>query len=186
MPNLNKVFLMGNLTRDPEIRYTQGGMAVTRLGIAVNRRAKDPATEQWRDQADFIDAVIFGRRAEVVSEYFRKGNPIFIEGRLSYRTWETQTGERRGKLEVIVENFEFIGGRTGQGGGAEASQGSAGSRSSPGPSQAAEPGSTEKTEMGPGSSRPAEGVSAENESAVSEDGTPPYEESGFKDDDVPF
>lgn len=111
MANLNKVFLMGNLTRDPELRYTPSGLAVASFGIAVNRVWKTPEGEQKKDTC-FVDASIFGKRAEVVSEYFSKGKPIFIEGRLQFRQWESKDGQKRNNLSVVVENFEFIGART--------------------------------------------------------------------------
>ncbi|MBI2191510.1 MAG: single-stranded DNA-binding protein [Planctomycetes bacterium] len=179
MANLNKVFLMGNLTRDPEIRYTQGGTAVTRLGIAVNRRYKDPGTDQWKDQVDFIDVVMFGRRAEVISEYFRKGNPIFVEGRLSFRTWDTPAGERRSKLEVVAENFEFIGGR-GPGGGSDAGPGAG--RAAPAGEAPASGGGTREAD---GSSEGG-GSQQGSEKETSKEETPSYDDSGLSDSEVPF
>ncbi|MCF6157804.1 MAG: single-stranded DNA-binding protein [wastewater metagenome] len=111
MASLNKVFLMGNLTRDPELRYTPAGLAVASFGIAVNsvRTAKNG---EKKEEVCFVDISIFGRRAEVIGEYFSKGNPIFIEGRLKYEQWETKDGQKRNTLRVIADNFEFIGGGT--------------------------------------------------------------------------
>lgn len=108
MGNVNKVFLMGNLTRDPELRYTPNGAAVASFGIAVNRVWNTPEGEQKKETC-FVDASIFGKRAEVVSKYFSKGKPIFIEGRLQFHQWETKDGQKRNTLRVVVENFEFIG-----------------------------------------------------------------------------
>ncbi len=113
MPNLNKVFLMGNLTRDPELRYTPSGTAVASFGIAINRRYRSQSGED-REDTCFVDATAFARQAEVLSEYMSKGRPIFVEGRLNLDQWEDkQSGQRRSKLTVIIENFQFIGGRQG-------------------------------------------------------------------------
>jgi len=108
MANFNKVLLMGNLTRDPELRYTPKGTAVATLGVAVNRRWKDD-TGQQREETTFVDVDAFGRTAETIGQYFKKGRPIFIEGRLRFQTWEDkQTGQKRSKLNVIMENFQFV------------------------------------------------------------------------------
>jgi len=115
--NLNKVFLMGNLTRDPELRYTPSGTPVCEFGMAINRTYSTQGGEQ-REEVCFVDIVMWGRRGVVISEYFTKGRPIFIEGRLQYDSWETAEG-RRSRLRVVAENFEFIGGRGG-GGSADA------------------------------------------------------------------
>ncbi len=119
MANFNKVLLMGNLTRDPELRYTPKGTAVATLGVAVNRRWKDDAGQQ-REETTFVDVDAFGRTAENIGQYFKKGRPIFIEGRLRYQTWEDkQSGQKRSKLTVLLENFQFVdsqrGGETGGG-----------------------------------------------------------------------
>lgn len=112
MPNLNRVFLMGNLTRDPELRYTPGGTAVTDVGLAVNRRVQDKATGTWKEETTFIDVTFWGRKAEVVCEYMQKGRPMFVEGRLQLDSWEDrQTGQKRSRLKVVGEQIEFIGGR---------------------------------------------------------------------------
>jgi len=112
MPNLNKVLLMGNLTRDPELRYTPNGTAVAEFGIAVNRRWKTPDGEQ-RDETTFVDVNMWGRRGEVITEYFKKGDPIFIEGRLRLDQWEGRDGQKRSRMRVVAENFEFISSRGG-------------------------------------------------------------------------
>lgn len=109
MLNLNKVFLMGNLTRDPELRYTPAGMAIVSFGLATNRRYKSQEGEQKKETC-FVDINMFGRRAEVISEYFSKGSAIYIEGRLRYEQWEAQDGQKRNKLVVVADNFEFVGG----------------------------------------------------------------------------
>jgi len=115
MGNLNKVLLMGNLTRDPELRYTSSGLAVAKFGMAINRTWNTP-DGQKREETCFVDVSMFGRRGEVVCEYFSKGKPIFIEGRLNFSTWQGQDGQKRSKLEVVADSFEFVGGPMGQSG----------------------------------------------------------------------
>ncbi len=114
MSSYNRVILMGNLTRDPEVRYASSGTAVVKLGLAVNRRVK--RGDNWEDEASFFDAVIFGNRGEAVSKYFGKGDPILIEGELVQDRWENQSGEKRSKVEVHISNFSFVG-NCGEGGG---------------------------------------------------------------------
>lgn len=108
MANFNKVFLMGNLTRDPELRYTPSGTPVCEFGLATNRTYTTRDGEQ-REEACFVDVTMWNRRGVVVSEYLTKGDPIFVEGRLKFDTWESSDGSRRSKLRVVAENFEFIG-----------------------------------------------------------------------------
>ena len=116
MPNLNKVMLMGNLTRDPEIKYTPKGTAIANFGIAVNR-TYTPEGGEKREEVTFIDLEAFGRTAEVIGEYFKKGRPIFIEGRLKLDQWDDKTtGKKMSKLRVVVDSFEFLGTREGGGG----------------------------------------------------------------------
>ncbi|MEM1210134.1 MAG: single-stranded DNA-binding protein [Planctomycetota bacterium] len=119
MPNLNKVMLMGNLTRDPELRYTTSNMAVANLGLAVNRRWTNKQTNQQQEETTFIDLEAWGRQAEVLNQYLRKGRPVYVEGRLKLDQWQDQSGNNRSKLKVVVENFQFIDnqGGGGQGGG---------------------------------------------------------------------
>lgn len=100
---------MGRLTRDPELRYTPGGTAIVSFGMAITRKFKTTEGEQ-KEEVCFVDVNMFGRRGEVISEYFSKGSPIFIEGRLQFQQWESQEGQKRSKLIVIAENFEFVGG----------------------------------------------------------------------------
>ena len=120
MPNLNKVMLMGNLTRDPELRYTPNNTAVTKVGLAVNRRWRNQQSGEQQEETTFVDCTAFGRQAELINEYMRKGRPLFIEGRLNLRQWQAQDGGNRSKLEVVIEQFQFIdnrGGGPGGGGG---------------------------------------------------------------------
>ncbi len=114
MSNFNKVLLMGNLTRDPQLTYLPSETAVVDFGLAVNRKWKSREGEN-RDETCFVDCRMFGRRAEVINKYCKKGNPLFIEGRLTFDSWQAQDGTKRSKLKVTVENFEFIGGASGQG-----------------------------------------------------------------------
>jgi single-strand DNA-binding protein len=106
MASLNKVLLLGNLTRDPELRYTPNGAAVASFGLAVNRRYQQ--AEEWKDEVCFIDVVVFGRQAQPVSEYLSKGSPALIEGHLRWRSWEGQDGQKRSKHEVIAERVQFM------------------------------------------------------------------------------
>ena len=111
MANLNKVFLLGNVTRDPEVRYTPKGSAVCDLGIAVNRAYTTDSGEK-REEVTFVDVTLWGRTAEVASEYLKKGRPVFIEGRLQMDTWDDkQTGQKRTRLRVVADNMQLLGGR---------------------------------------------------------------------------
>jgi len=108
MANYNRVILAGNITRDPELRYTAGGQAVAKLGLAVNRKYKTKDGEQ-REETTFVDCTAWARAAEIICEYVKKGDPILIEGRLHYSTWEDkETGAKRSKLEVVIDNFQFL------------------------------------------------------------------------------
>ena len=121
MANYNKVILMGNLTRKPELRYTQGGMAICKFGLAVNRRFKDGASGEWKEEPTFVDITIFGKRGEAFAKHHDKGRPAFIEGELRYDTWDDkESGQKRSKLYVVGENWEFVGG-SGREGGAPSS-----------------------------------------------------------------
>jgi single-strand DNA-binding protein len=113
MSNFNKVLLMGRLTRDPELRYTPQGTAVSDIGVAVNREYT--VGSEKRKETAFVDVTAWGRQAEVICEYLRKGAPVFIEGRLHFESWE-QEGQKRSKLKVVLENFQFIGGGRGDSG----------------------------------------------------------------------
>lgn len=108
MPSINKVILMGNLTRDPQLTYLPSNTPVVEFGLAMNHKYKKQDGTQVDDTC-FVDCQLFGKRAEVVNKYFKKGDPIFIEGRLKFEQWTTQDGTKRSKLRVFVENFEFVG-----------------------------------------------------------------------------
>ena len=111
MANVNKVILIGRLTRDPELRYIPSGAAVCDLGLAVNREWTKKDSNEKEKETCFVDIVVWARRAEVVAEYFSKGDEIYIEGRLQLDTWQTKEGEKRSKLKVVMDTFEFIGGK---------------------------------------------------------------------------
>jgi single-strand DNA-binding protein len=110
MASINKVILMGNLTRDPELRYTPGGIAVANLGLATNRVYKDKNGEK-KEEATFVRVVVWGRQAEVCGQYLTKGSGLFVEGRLQSRSWETEDKQKRSTLEVVATNIQFVGGR---------------------------------------------------------------------------
>lgn len=111
MASFNKVLLMGNLTRDPELRFTSNGSALAKFGLAVNRKYK--AGEEWKEEVCFVDITVWGKQAENCAEYLSKGRPVFIDGRLQFSTWETDDGQKRNKLEVVANSVQFLG----QGGG---------------------------------------------------------------------
>jgi single-strand DNA-binding protein len=158
MASFNKVILMGNLTRDPELRYTPKGTAIAKIGLAVNRTWRTE-TGETKEEVTFIDVDIFGRTAENVGQYMRKGSPILVEGRLRLDQWDDkQTGQKRSKLGVVADTVQFLssGNRNAEGGG-----------SGPAPSAPRQ------------ASRPA--PPPQQQAAPDSDGPPPPD-----DDDVPF
>ena len=108
MASFNKVMLMGNLTRDPELRYTSNGSAVTSFGLAVNRKFKQG--DEWKEDVCFVDITVWGKQGENCAEYLSKGRPAFVEGRLQYSTWESD-GQKKSKLEVVANTVQFLGSR---------------------------------------------------------------------------
>lgn len=126
MASFNRVILVGNLTRDPELRYIPSGTAVTEVGLAVNDRRKG-ANGEWIDETTFVDVTLWGRTAEVASEYLNKGSSVLIEGRLKLDTWE-KDGKKNSKLRVIGEKMQMLSGRGGSGGGPGGGGGGGGSR----------------------------------------------------------
>ena len=113
--SINRVIISGNLTRDPELRQTQSGMAVLSFGVAVNDRRKNPSTGEWEDYPNFVDCTMFGARANSLANYLSKGTKVSIEGKLRWSQWE-RDGQKRSKLEVIVDELEFMSSRNGNGG----------------------------------------------------------------------
>ncbi len=131
MANFNKVILLGNLTRDVELRHTQSGMALAKFGMAINRKWSQNGEQ--KESTCFVDLTAWGKQAELLSQYVKKGSQLFIEGRLEYSTWESQEGGKRSKLEVVVENFQFVGSARGgeEGGGGGGPRRSGGRSSAP-------------------------------------------------------
>jgi single-strand DNA-binding protein len=115
MASFNKVFLIGNLTRDPELRYLPSGMAVAEFGLATNRQYRDRSGTMQQETC-FVDITVWGRQGEICNQYLSKGRPVFIEGRLKYDAWDAPDGGRRSKLRVVAERFQFLGGPGGPGG----------------------------------------------------------------------
>ena len=111
MANINRVVLVGNLTRDPELRHTSSGTSVCKLRIAVNTRQKDPATGQWGDKPNYFDVTVWGNQAESCAQYLSRGRPVGIDGRLDWREWEAQDGTKRQAVEIIADTVQFLGGR---------------------------------------------------------------------------
>jgi single-strand DNA-binding protein len=111
--NFNQVILLGNLTRDVELRHTQSGQALAKFGLAVNR--KYTVNGEQKEETCFVDLTAWGRQAEVLNQYVKKGSQLFVQGRLQFSTWEGQDGAKKSKLEVVVENFQFVGSRGGGG-----------------------------------------------------------------------
>jgi single-strand DNA-binding protein len=129
MANLNRVLLIGNLTRDPEIRYTPKGTAVADVGLAINRVLNTEEGER-REEVTYVDVVLWARLAEIADQYLKKGRPVFIEGRLQLDSWDDkQTGQKRSRLRVVAENMQLLGSRS----ESEAAASTTAPRRSPGP-----------------------------------------------------
>ncbi len=136
MANYNKVILIGNLTRDPQLKYLPSQTAVVEIGLAVNRRWKSQDGQQ-REETCFVDCTAFGRQAEIINQYVRKGNPMLVEGHLKLDTWEGKDGQKRSKLRVMIDGFQFLGQASGGSGGGGAP--AAAPRPARGPGQAPPP-----------------------------------------------
>ncbi|MBN2822078.1 MAG: single-stranded DNA-binding protein [Coriobacteriia bacterium] len=131
---INRVMITGNLTRDPELRSTNSGMSVLKMGVAVNDRRKNQQTGEWEDVPNFVDVTVFGARGEALSRFLNKGSKVAIEGKLRWSQWENPQGEKRSKLEVIADEVEFLSSRDGGSGG-----GSSGGYTAPASSPSSEP-----------------------------------------------
>lgn len=167
MASFNKVILVGNLTRDPQVKYTTGGTAVAELGLAVSRQWFDKQTNSKKEETTFVDVTLWGRTAEVAGEYLAKGRPVLIEGRLQLDTWEDrETKQKRSKLRVVGENMTMLGSRS-EGGGGGGGRGQSGA-------------SREQSGFDQG------GFSSESESYPSYDEAPGGSASGPPTDEVPF
>lgn len=132
MASFNKVILLGNLTRDPETRVTAGGLTICKLGLAVSRVYSTREGER-KEETTFVDIDAFGKQAEVITKYMRKGRPLMVEGRLKLDQWETNDGQKRNKLCVVLENFQFVGGRDDNSGGGDSGSGDSGGYESSSP-----------------------------------------------------
>jgi single-strand DNA-binding protein len=118
MQAFNKVILAGNLTRDPELRYTPSGTAIAKFGLALNRKWKDSQSGEMREEVTFVDVDAFGKQAELIGQYVKKGNPLLVEGRLKMDTWEDkQTQQKKSRLGVVMEGMTFLGTGGGRDGG---------------------------------------------------------------------
>jgi single-strand DNA-binding protein len=155
MASFNKVILLGNLTRDPEMKFLPSGTPVAEFGLAMNRKWVDQQTKEAREAVTFVDCKAMGRQAEVLSQHTRKGSPLFVEGRLDFRQWEGPDGTKRSKLEVFVENFQFVGPPRDQQGGGEGPMPSRAARPARAPSsvRALEGGADEGMGAGEAASR---------------------------------
>ncbi len=154
MSGFNKVILMGNLTRDPELKYLPNNVAVCEFGVAMNRRFRDKDGNQ-RDEVCFVDVSAFARTGEMINQYMTKGKPILLEGRLKYDTWTGQDGQKRSKLSVVADNFTLVGSREG-GEGLPGGSGGAAPRSAP-PQRAGAPRSAAPAQGGDDFSPPPGG-----------------------------
>ena len=174
MASYNRVVLLGNLTRDPELRYIPSGTAVSEIGLAVNDRVKK--NDQWVDETTFVDVTLWGRTAEVANEYLSKGSSIHIEGRLKLDMWE-KDGQKRSKLRVVADKMQMVGGRSSGGAGAEGS-GPGGSQQAYGAasSGAADATAAGSTRFGESGSKREAGSS---QSGVASPSMPPADEIPF-------
>jgi single-strand DNA-binding protein len=111
MANINRVVLVGNLTKDPELRHTPGGAAVCSLRLAVNTRRKDAGTGEWTEKPNYFDVTVWGNQGESCAQYLAKGRPVAIDGRLEWREWEAQDGTKRQAVEIVADSVQFLGGR---------------------------------------------------------------------------
>jgi len=188
MPNLNKVQLMGNITRDPEVRYTPKGTAVTDISLAINRSFNSDDGER-REETTFVDITFWGRQAEVIGEYMKKGRPIYVEGRLQLDSWEDKTsGQQRSRLKVVGENFQFLGGREeggGGGGGGQSRSSSASSSSAQSHSGGGGGGSNEEYQETRGDS-PSQAAPRQEYSPPRQSSAPQHSGPIEEDDDIPF
>jgi len=191
MASFNKVILMGNLTRDPQLRYTPSQQAVCDFSLAVNRKWKSP-DGQDREEVSFIDCTAWGRTAEVINQYCTKGKPLMVEGRLKQDTWDDKTtGQKRSKLNVVVETMQLLGSRDGGGAGGSGAGGAGGqtySQDAPQDDGGEAPAPRGRSAPQQGQRPPVAGRSpAPQRPPQQQDVQPPFsEEPQFKDDDIPF
>jgi len=192
MASFNKVLLMGNLTRDPQLKYLPSQTAVVEFGVACNRKFKT-ANGEDKEEVTFVDVTSFGKQAEVINQYFQKGKPIFIEGRLKFDSWEDkQGGGKRSKLTVVIENFQFVGGRDGGGEGGGGGGGGGGGRGGYDQGGGGGGGGGGYDEDAPPRRGPPPQQRGPQQNRGPQQQRPPAqeppfsEEQQFKDDDIPF
>jgi single-strand DNA-binding protein len=178
MASFNQVILLGNLTRDPQLKYLPSQTAVVEFGLACNRKFKGQNGED-REEVTFVDCSAFGKQAEVLNQYCTKGKPLFIQGRLKFDSWEDkQGGGKRSKLSVVIENFQFIGSRDGGGGGGGGGGAGGGNYENSGGGEQDQRPSRPAPNRGPAPQRNPQS------------GPPPQQPFGdeeqFKEDDIPF
>ncbi len=184
MANYNKVVLMGNLTRDPQVRYTAGGTAVADIGLAVNRTWFDKQANQKKEETTFVDITLWGRQAEVAGEYLSKGRSVLIDGYLQLDQWDDKTsGEKRSKLKVVCENMQMVGGRTEAGGGGGDFGGGGGGGGARPPARGPQQGGGRKPAGRP---QPQRGEYSGSESQSSESQSYDSAPEDIPEDDVPF
>ncbi|PAW65099.1 MAG: single-stranded DNA-binding protein [Verrucomicrobiia bacterium Tous-C2TDCM] len=183
MPNLNKVQLMGNITRDPEVRYTPKGTAVTDISLAINRNFTGDDGER-REETTFVDITFWGRQAEVIGEYMKKGRPLYVEGRLQLDTWEDKaSGQQRSRLKVVGENFQFLGSREEGGGGGGAGSGSRVGQPHSGQVQGGGHTGHDEYQEHRSYDPPRQTTPAQSAPPTTSGG---YQEGPIEDDDIPF
>ena len=178
MPNLNKVMLIGNLTRDPEVKFTPKGTAIAELGLAINRTWKNESGEK-QEETTFVDVTLWGRQAEIAKEYLTKGRPVYIEGRLQLDSWDDKaTGQKRTKLKVTGEQMQLLGGRDSAGGG---DGGGGGGNYSRGGGNA--PSGGDEYDQRPARPQPQRSAPAQGGGGKPRPAAPPPQD---EDDDIPF
>ncbi len=184
MAQLNKVYLMGNLTRDPELRRLANGTAVTDLGLALNRNYNTKDGER-REEVTYVDVTVWDRQAETCVEYLKKGRPVFVEGFLKMDQWDDKTtGEKKSKLKIQAERVQFLGGRDGSGAGGDDEFATSAPRDSA-PREAA-PRRAPQESRGPGGGGNSRGYAPSNNAPPARRPPPPPVESDNDEDDIPF
>jgi len=180
MANVNRVILIGNLTRDPQLRYLPSQMPVAEFGLAINHKFKTASGEQ-REEVCFIDCTAFGKAGELINQYCQKGKQLYVEGRLKYDTWEDKNGGgKRSKHVVVVDNFQFLGGRDGAGS-------AAGGPDAGGEGEAGGGGGGGGYQPRPAAARPNRPAPAARPPSAAPPAEQPFaDEQQFKDDDIPF
>jgi single-strand DNA-binding protein len=182
MASYNRVILIGNLTRDPEVKYIPSGLAVADFGLAVNRQSTDKSTNERKEEVTFVDITLWGREAELAGEYLAKGRSVLVEGRLQMDSWDDkQTGQKRTKLKVVGDRIQFLGSAPGAGGEGGGAGGGGGARSNYRGNSGDGGGGSRPTGGGGRSQPPSGGGEPDYYSSG-----PAQQTGGAPDDDVPF